>query len=124
MNLGIIDMAERKLARIQKHGQVTLPAESRHRRGVKKGDLVEITETNEGWLVTPRKVVGVPAQADPAAGSLLTRTLTDEEVQRGLAALEQAKQSRQAQLARRGGKVLPSSAELIRQGREERSARL
>lgn len=58
-------MAERKLARIQENGQVTLPAESRSRRGVKKGDLVEITETDEGWVITPREVVSVAVQ-DPS----------------------------------------------------------
>jgi excisionase family DNA binding protein len=49
--------------------------------------------------------------------------LSDDEVRRGFAALQQAKASRAQQLARRGGKPLSSSVELIHQVREELSAR-
>ncbi|MGH2447522.1 MAG: AbrB/MazE/SpoVT family DNA-binding domain-containing protein [Chloroflexota bacterium] len=46
-----------KLVHIQEKGQVTLPAEVRRRLGLKKGDLVGITETNEGILISPQQVV-------------------------------------------------------------------
>jgi AbrB family looped-hinge helix DNA binding protein len=61
-------MAERHLVRVQEKGQVTLPTELRKRLGIKKGDLVAVTETPEGLLITPQEVtparhlglVGVP----------------------------------------------------------------
>ncbi len=51
----------RKLVRIQDKGQVTLPADVRRRLGLKKGDLVEVTETDEGVLISPRQVVAMKA---------------------------------------------------------------
>jgi AbrB family looped-hinge helix DNA binding protein len=53
--------AERKLVRIQEKGQVTLPVAVRKRLGLKKGDLVAITETPEGVLITPQEVVAAKA---------------------------------------------------------------
>ena len=50
-------MAAQKLVRVQEKGQVTLPAEFRKRLGLKKGDLVAVTETPEGVLITPQEVV-------------------------------------------------------------------
>ncbi len=119
-------MSERRLARIQENGQVTLPAESRNRRGVKKGDLVEITETDEGWVIAPRKVVAAGAHEAGVtdAADLPGRRLTDEEVQRGLAALERARRSTQEQLARRGGVPYSSSVDLINEVRQEMTDRL
>ena len=51
----------RKLVRVQEKGQVTLPADVRRRLGLKKGDLVEVTETDEGVLISPRQVVAMKA---------------------------------------------------------------
>ena len=53
--------AERKLVRIQEKGQVTLPAETRRKLGLKKGDLVAVIETPEGVLISPRTVVATRA---------------------------------------------------------------
>ena len=50
-----------KLVRIQEKGQITLPAEARRRLGLKKGDLVAVTETPEGFLVTPQEVIATKA---------------------------------------------------------------
>src|SRR5579884_1911067 len=50
-----------KLVRIQEKGQVTLPADIRRRLGLKKGDLVAVTETGGGVLVTPQRVVAIKA---------------------------------------------------------------
>ena len=69
-------------------------------------------------------------QPEPTRGAFLiltkvpARRLTNEEIRRGLAALAQARAFRERLLAQRGGNVLPSSAELIREEREERSERL
>ena len=55
-------MVERKnLVRIQEKGQVTLPAEVRRKLGLKKGDLVAVTETPEGVLITPQEVIAMKA---------------------------------------------------------------
>ena len=40
-----------KLVRIQEKGQVTLPADVRRALGLKKGDLVSVTQTDDGILV-------------------------------------------------------------------------
>ncbi len=55
---------ERKLTRIQEKGQVTLPADLRRRLGLKKGDLVAVTETSMGVLITPQEVVATQALAE------------------------------------------------------------
>jgi AbrB family looped-hinge helix DNA binding protein len=52
---------ETKLVRIQEKGQVTLPAEARRRLGLKKGDLVAVTETPDGFLITPQEVIATRA---------------------------------------------------------------
>ncbi len=46
-----------KLVRIQEKGQVTLPAEFRRSMNLKKGDLVAVTQTDEGVLFTPQEVL-------------------------------------------------------------------
>ena len=51
----------RRTYSIQENGQVTLPAEWRERLGLKKGDLVEFVETEQGLLVMPRVAVAADA---------------------------------------------------------------
>ena len=53
-----------KLVRVQEKGQVTLPAEVRKRLSLKKGDLVAVTETREGVLITPQETVATRALAE------------------------------------------------------------
>lgn len=55
------NQVQTKLVRIQEKGQVTLPAEARRRLGLKKGDLVAVTETPEGFLITPQEVIATRA---------------------------------------------------------------
>ncbi len=50
-----------KLVRVQDKGQVTLPAEVRRALGLKKGDLVAVTQTEDGALITPQKVLALKA---------------------------------------------------------------
>jgi antitoxin PrlF len=52
---------DRTLVRILEEGQVTLPADVRKRLGLKTGDLVAVTETPEGVLITPRGVDAINA---------------------------------------------------------------
>ncbi|MGI8828130.1 MAG: AbrB/MazE/SpoVT family DNA-binding domain-containing protein [Chloroflexota bacterium] len=54
-------LSQGKLVRIQEKGQVTLPADVRRRLGLKKGDLVAVTETDEGVLISPQYVVAMKA---------------------------------------------------------------
>jgi AbrB family looped-hinge helix DNA binding protein len=53
--------SDRKFVRIQEKGQVTLPTELRRALGLKKGDLVAMTQTDEGILITPQQVVAMKA---------------------------------------------------------------
>jgi antitoxin PrlF len=46
-----------KLSRVQRKGQVTIPREIRRRLGLREGDLVAFTETEQGFVITPQKVV-------------------------------------------------------------------
>jgi AbrB family looped-hinge helix DNA binding protein len=44
-----------QVSRVQKKGQVTIPAEIRERLGIKEGDLVVFTEAEGGVLVKPQR---------------------------------------------------------------------
>jgi antitoxin PrlF len=63
MTLGgfIMPSPERRFVRVQEKGQVTLPAELRRKLGLKRGDLVTVTETEEGLLITPQEVLAMKA---------------------------------------------------------------
>ena len=54
-------MNDRKLARVQEKGQVTIPREIRKKLGLKRGDLVAVMETPEGVFITPQQVVATKA---------------------------------------------------------------
>lgn len=72
-------MTERKLVRIQEKGQVTLPAEVRKQAGLKKGDLVTVTATPAGILITRQEVVATRA-LDQLGALLKERGLSLEEL--------------------------------------------
>jgi AbrB family looped-hinge helix DNA binding protein len=50
-------MPPMNLIRVQEKGQVTLPAAARRGLGIKKGDVVAVTETAEGLLIVPQAVI-------------------------------------------------------------------
>ncbi|MDP2660897.1 MAG: AbrB/MazE/SpoVT family DNA-binding domain-containing protein [Dehalococcoidia bacterium] len=54
-------MTERELVHVQETGQATLAAELRRKLGLKKGDLVAITEAEGGVLITPQEVMAAKA---------------------------------------------------------------
>jgi AbrB family looped-hinge helix DNA binding protein len=54
-------MAQRRLVRVQEKGQITLPQEIRRRLGLKKGDLVAVSETEDGVLITPQEAIATRA---------------------------------------------------------------
>ena len=64
---------------IQENGQVTLPQEWRDKYGLKKGDIVSFTETEEGLLVTPRSVVAAKL-LDEIGEALKAKGITLEEL--------------------------------------------
>ena len=55
--------------KVQERGQVTLPASVRRSLGIKKGDVVSVTVTDQGILITPQKVVA--AELLDKIGSIL-----------------------------------------------------
>lgn len=68
-----------QLVRVQEKGQVTLPAAVRKRLGLKKGDLVAVTQTEGGILITPQEVVANKL-LDQIGEALAERGLTLEEL--------------------------------------------
>ncbi|MBW7885466.1 MAG: AbrB/MazE/SpoVT family DNA-binding domain-containing protein [Caldilineaceae bacterium] len=50
-----------KYSRVQKKGQVTIPAEMREKLGLKEGDLVAFIETEDGILISPQEVLALRA---------------------------------------------------------------
>lgn len=46
-----------KVSRVQKKGQVTIPAEIRQKLGLAEGDLVAFIETQEGIVISPHTIV-------------------------------------------------------------------
>jgi len=50
-------MSTQNFTRVQQKGQITLPAEARRRLGIKQGDLVSVTETPDGILITPSELI-------------------------------------------------------------------
>lgn len=53
--------SERKLVRIQEKGQVTLPMEVRENLGLKKGDLMAVTQIGGGIFISPQQVIATNA---------------------------------------------------------------
>ena len=74
---------EQKLTRMQEKGQVTLPAEIRRKLGLKKGDVVAVSETPEGILITPQEVVATKALEEIGAALKATGLSLDEVIERG-----------------------------------------
>ena len=50
-----------RYSRVQKKGQVTIPAEMRDKLGLKEGDLVAFIETDDGILISPQEVLAMRA---------------------------------------------------------------
>ncbi|MBI3973520.1 MAG: helix-turn-helix domain-containing protein [Chloroflexi bacterium] len=92
---------------------------------VRKADLDAIIRPAnvpaKGVTTMKESKAATPSTTSIAAG---IRPVTVAEVTRGLAALERARALATAMQARRGGKRLPDSVELIREERAERASRL
>jgi len=84
-----IQSIDQRLVRVQGKGQVTLPAGVRKRLGIEKGDLVAVTETTGGVVITPVQImetVGSPWLKElyeyfaPVREEVRARGLTEAEV--------------------------------------------
>lgn len=51
----------RRYSRVQKKGQVTIPAEMRERLGLREGDWVAFVETEAGILISPQEMLAMQA---------------------------------------------------------------
>lgn len=101
-------------------------APSTIRRGLREGEVpayrlgkrrVALRRADLSLLVTPARPREAPGHGladEDELERIKRRKLTPEEVRRGLAALERARQHRKALLAQRGGVPFPDSAEIIR----------
>lgn len=91
----VLTMPERRVARIQEKGQVTLPVDLRRKLGLKKGDLVSFVETNGGVLIAPQAVGDTKAPKtlaeqgisleelllpEPTEGGISLREYSDEQI--------------------------------------------
>ncbi len=72
-------MTFQQIVRVQEKGQVTLPMKTRNRLGLKKGDLVAVTETDDGILITPQEMITVKT-FDEIAELLKEKGLSLEEL--------------------------------------------
>jgi len=69
----------RKLSKVQKKGQVTIPVEIREKWGLEQGDLVAFLETEQGVLIRPQEVVAMQA-LDRIGEALKKRGITLDEL--------------------------------------------
>lgn len=67
------------LSVIQEKGQVTIPARIRRKLGLKKGDLIAFTETEEGVVITRQEVVALDVLKE-IGDSLKAKGITLEEL--------------------------------------------
>jgi AbrB family looped-hinge helix DNA binding protein len=72
-------MARANLVRVQEKGQVTLPVAVREQAGIKRGDLVSVSVTSAGVLITPQRVIANDL-LDKIGASLSEQGLTLEEL--------------------------------------------
>jgi AbrB family looped-hinge helix DNA binding protein len=79
MTFGEVRMARSNLVRVQEKGQVTLPVSVREQLGIKRGDLVAVSATPEGVLITPQRVVA-SALLDEIGEALAEQGLTLDEL--------------------------------------------
>jgi antitoxin PrlF len=88
-------MTQRRLVRVQEKGQVTLPSDLRKKLGLKKGDIVLITETSDGILISPQEVIATKALDEIGAilkeqGLSLEELIESGRYERGLLIREQS----------------------------------
>jgi AbrB family looped-hinge helix DNA binding protein len=113
-----------RVSRIQKRGQITIPAEIRQKLHLEEGDLVAFIETAEGIVLSPQEVVpastrskvdsrsqqklgDTPSPAAPEGPSIVEQTAgifrRRQDDQSGAIDFEQARQAFIEYLARHAG---------------------
>ena len=84
MNFGnTVATPEQKLTRMQEIRQVTLLAEIRRKLGLKKGDVVAVSETPEGILIMPQEVVATKALQEIGVALKAQGLSLEEVIERG-----------------------------------------
>ena len=68
--------AEIRYVRIQENGRITLPADTRKRLGIKKGDYVAIEATPDGVLITMPQSASAPKALDQMGAALREQGVT------------------------------------------------
>lgn len=53
-------MAQKYQVRVREHGQVTLPADVRHRLSLKTGDILHVIDTPQGILIVSPEAASTP----------------------------------------------------------------
>jgi excisionase family DNA binding protein len=110
-------------------------APSTIRRWIREGDVpayrlgrrrVALRRHDLSLLVKPVRVDEALSRdtADDESERIKSRTLTPEEVERGLAAMDRAERHAKELLTARGGELFPDSAEVIHRMRQERTRQL
>ncbi|HEY1408566.1 MAG TPA: AbrB/MazE/SpoVT family DNA-binding domain-containing protein [Promineifilum sp.] len=74
-------MTVSNLSVIQEKGQVTIPADIRRKMGLKRGDLIAFTETEEGIVITRQEVIAADILKE-IGESLKAKGITLEELLR------------------------------------------
>jgi len=88
MTFGFKNMTRSNLVRVQEKGQVTLPIAVREELGIKRGDLVSVSVTPAGVLITPQRAIAA-ALLDKIGESLTSQGLTlDDLIESGRAERE------------------------------------
>lgn len=108
-------------------------APSTIRRWIREGDVpayrlgrrrVALKRADVATLITPTRI-GTKMTDDAAIETRAEiRRLTPEERERGLAAMERARELRHQILAQRGGKLFPPSWKILNEMRDERTRQL
>ena len=81
MYAGVYTMTVSNLSVIQEKGQVTIPADIRRKMGLKRGDLIAFTETEEGIVITRQEVIAADILKE-IGESLKAKGITLEELLR------------------------------------------
>lgn len=115
----LLRVAPSTIRRWIREGDVPAHRLGRRRVGLRRHDLSQLIKPVQAEEALSRDTAG-----DDDPERIKRRKLTDEEVERGLAAMDRAERHAKELLAARGGELFPDSAEVIHRMRQERTRQL